>query len=325
MRIAVVVLLSLLTACAPRGLTVGDPVFTPHLESDAAIMADATRLPMTVYAADHPGAVVIGLHGFNDYANAFAEPGPGPWFKDHGVTLYAYDQRGFGHAPGHGYFAGGDAMASDLNTIARLVKARHPSVPLYLMGESMGGAVIMSMMAKPDAPQVDGLILAAPAVWGWRAMNPFLKSVLWSAAHVIPDEKFTGSGLGIRASDNIEMLRANGRDPVFIKATRVSSMYGLVGLMDEAYLAAPKLREPVLLQYGAHDEIIPPEAMAEIRDEMSRHDSDVTYACYVNGWHMLTRDLQRETVWRDMLAWIKDKKSELPSAAARHLEQCQPK
>lgn len=324
MRIAVLVLLSLLAACTPRGLTVGDPVYTPHLAADAAIMADATRLPMTVYAADHPDAIIIGLHGFNDYANAFAEPGPGPWFKEHGITLYAYDQRGFGHAPGHGYFAGADAMAADLNTITRLVRARHPSLPLYLMGESMGGAVIMNMMGKPDAPKVDGLILAAPAVWGWRAMNPALKTILWSAARIMPDKTFTGSGLGIRASDNIEMLRANGRDPVFIKATRVSAMYGLVGLMDEAYLAAPNLRAPVLLLYGAHDQIIPARAIAEIRNDMTKHDTQVTYACYINGWHMLTRDLQRETVWRDIVAWIKDRASDLPSGATKRLEPCQP-
>lgn len=324
MRVAVLALLITLAACTPRGLTVGDPVYVPRLEPGAAVMADATRLPMTVYAAEHPRAIIIGLHGFNDYANAYADPGPGPWFKAHDITLYAYDQRGFGHAPGHGYFAGGDAMAADLNTITKLVKARHPNLPLFLMGESMGGAVIMDMMAKPDAPRVDGLILAAPAVWGWRAMNPALKTILWSAARVMPDKTFTGSGLGIRASDNIGMLRANGRDPVFIKATRVSAMYGLVGLMDEAYLAAPKLRAPVLLLYGAHDQIIPAEAIAEIRDEMMKHDSHVTYACYANGWHMLTRDLQRETVWRDVVAWTRDSHPDLPSGATKRLELCQP-
>ena len=234
--------LMLSAACAPLTQKTGLHSAQPAIEAAYFVTTDGARLPLKVHVADAPRAVIVALHGFNDYCTEFDMAAQ--WWMQHGITTYAYDQRGFGHAPGHGYFAGGDAMAADLNTITKLVKARHPNLPLFLMGESMGGAVIMDMMAKPDAPRVDGLILAAPAVWGWRAMNPALKTILWSAARVMPDKTFTGSGLGIRASDNIGMLRANGRDPVFIKATRVSAIYGLVGLMDEAYLAAPKLRAP---------------------------------------------------------------------------------
>ena len=43
------------------------------------------------------------------------------------------------------------------------------------------------------------------------------------------------------ASDNIEMLRALGADPLFIKATRVDAIAGLVELMD---IAAASVDEP---------------------------------------------------------------------------------
>ena len=53
------------------------------------------------------------------------------------------------------------------------------------------------------------------------------------------------------------MLRALGRDPLVIKETRVDTIYGLVDLMDAALAAAPRLDAPMLVMYGAHDEIVP--------------------------------------------------------------------
>src|SRR5690348_9841856 len=71
---------------------------TPHLESDAIIMSDGARLPLRVWLPSGPvKAVVLALHGFNDYSNAFATPGEALAWR--GIATYAYDQRGFGKAP----------------------------------------------------------------------------------------------------------------------------------------------------------------------------------------------------------------------------------
>jgi hypothetical protein len=38
-------------------------------------------------------------------------------------------------------------------------------------------------------------------------------------------------------------------------------------------------------------------------------------AIYENGYHMLLRDLQAETVWTDIAAWITDRAQPLPSGS----------
>lgn len=303
-------------ACAPRQMTVGDAVFEPRLEHGsavtAAVMADGARLPVLSFEPENPRAVVIGLHGFNDYAGAFAEPGPGAWLAERGLAVYAYDQRGFGRAPGRGYWAGDTRMAEDLAAVVTLLRARHPGLPVYVVGTSMGGAVAMRAMTLPEPPAVDGLILSAPAVWGWRSMNGLYATVLRLAAHTVPGRRLTGQGLGIRPSDNIEMLRALGRDPLVIKETRIDAVYGLVGLMDSAYEASGNLGVPVLLLYGAYDELVPPRPTVAALEAMRGGGLPVTALCYPDGWHMLLRDLQRETVWSDIAAWIEGR--ELPSS-----------
>lgn len=317
-----------LLACAPQTMVVGDPVYDARLDTTAAstvaVMADGATLPMLVFQAKDSRAVVIALHGFNDYSNAFSEPGPGPWFAARGISLYAIDQRGFGRAPGQGLWAGDTRMAEDAASVVKLVRGRHPDLPIYLLGESMGGAVAMRTMTLPEPLDVDGLILSAPAVWGWRAMNDFYKVVLWASARVAPSYTLTGRGLQIRPSDNLEMLRALGRDPFVIKGTRIDTIYGLVNLMDSAYAAGPRLDVPVLLLYGAKDEIVPAPPVGDALTSMRNAGIEVTAVCYPEGYHMLLRDLQRESVWRDIAAWVAapDKDVALLPSGSIDLQPC---
>lgn len=286
------------------------PTMMDTLGGGVLVSSDGTRLPVRAWAAEGtPGAVIVALHGFNDYRNAFDMPAR--WWATQGVTTYAYDQRGFGATAHPGVWAPEDALIADVHAAVVAVRTRHPNVPLYLLGESMGGAVVMSAVAELDGKlNVDGLVLSAPAVWGWSSLNPVYKSMLWLSAHTVPWKKLTGEGVEVTPSDNREMLIALGRDHLVIKATRVDAIYGLVNLMERASQAVPKLRTPMLVLYGAGDDIIPPDAFEATLKALTGPRRIVKYQ---RGYHMLLRDLQAETVWRDVLAWMTDQKGPLPS------------
>lgn len=306
--------------CAPRLMATGVPAYEPHIEQTNIVASDGARLPLRAWEAANPHAIIIGVHGFNDYSNAFDMPGR--WFQQRGIALYAYDQRGFGRAPGRGLWAGSDRMADDLISVIALVREKHPGLPVYLLGESMGGGVVMRAFSLRDPPRVDGVILAAPAVWGWRSMNAFYETVLWTSAHMLPFATVTGRGLNIRASDNVQMLRALGHDPLVIKETQIGTIYGLVNLMDEAAASASHIDVPVLLMYGAHDQVVPPVPVADALVAMRAAHVDVTSVCYAQGYHMLLRDLERELVWTDIAAWMADRQAVLPSGA-QNLSPCE--
>lgn len=233
-----------------------------------------------------------------------------------GIATYAPDQRGFGTSDFRGLWPGEDRLADDVHELTLLLRQRYPQRPVYWLGESMGGAVALAATVRPG-PGPDGLILVAPAVWGRSSMPLHYRTALWLTSYTIPWKTFTGQGLGIQASDNIEMLRALSRDPLFIKATRVDAVHGLVNLMDRA--ATVRVDDlPLLLMYGARDEVIPRrpvERFVAALDETAAPDLQV--AVYENGWHMLLRDLQAETVWRDVAAWIRNPGTTLPSGAER--------
>lgn len=313
----VAALAAVLAACAPHVELPGPRIGQPALNGKSVLTEDGYLLPLRAWIPNphHPEAVIIALHGFNDYSNSYAESGK--YWAARGIVTYAYDQRGFGRADRTGLWHGSRALAEDLRSVVEVIRRKHPGLPVYIVGESMGGAVVMTAMADPKAPEVDGIILSAPAVWGRAGMGPIERIGLWFFSHTVPWYAVKAGDWGVRrrASDNIEMLRALGRDPLVIKATRIEAIHGLVDLMDAAQQAAPKLEVPTLVLYGEKDEIIPPDSTYRTIGTLVGLGDERRVAIYPEGYHMLMRDLQAEVVLNDIAAWIKDRNAPLPSGA----------
>jgi alpha-beta hydrolase superfamily lysophospholipase len=297
----------LLAGCAAETAPLGTENVTPHLEDQVLIARDGTELPLREWDAEGgaPKAVIIALHGMSDYSNAFDMPGKA--WAARGITTLAIDQRGFGRAPNPGLWAGSDVMRSDLNDLAIAAHARFPNVKVFALGESMGGAVVLSGLASPSPPAVDGAILVSPAVWSRADMPALYRVALFMVAHVTPGIILSNNAAGrvvkVVPSDNIPMLIALSKDPLFQKQTRADALYGLVNLMGEARAAPEHLPAPPPLLYlhGEKDQIIPP-APAEATIKALGPRADVRE--YPDGYHMLLRDLEGPKVQDDVATWV---------------------
>lgn len=309
--------LLLLCACAPRLQEIGPPVNPARLDAAAIHMPDGADLPLRVWEPwDRPAeAVILALHGFNDYSKGFAAVGKG--MARRGFFFYAYDQRGFGAAPQHGIWPGEKQLVDDLRVAAQLIKQRHPDLPLFLLGESMGGAVLLTAAVDPNPPAADGLILAAPAIWGWQTISPASRSVFEAAAHLVPWLTVRPTGFHGIASSNRRALIDLARDPLVIKDTRIDAAYGLVNLMTSAHDAAAKLGHPRwLLLYGEREAILSRDAVNQtlpLFKRLPREQGRV--AIYPQGYHLLLRDFAQYAVFDDIAAWIRDPAAPLPSGA----------
>ena len=307
--------LQVASAAPSRGAT---EVAQPRITDSALITADGATLPLRKWLPkSEVKAVILALHGFNDYSNAFAMPAR--LWAERGIASYAYDQRGFGGALRRRSWAGGAQLAADAVTATRILRRIYPGRPIYLLGESMGGAVaILAMTGTDTVPpaEADGVILSAPAVWGRETMEIWPRLALWAAARLFPTVTLTGRGLGILPSDNKAMLKALARDPMVRKEARVDTVYGLVDLMDAALAAAPHLSAPLLLMYGAHDEVVPRGPIAAFAAALPADpDHRRRLAYYRRGYHLLLRDLNGAAVAGDVASWMLDRRAPLPSQA----------
>ena len=295
-------------------------VLTTQPAAQAFVMPDGARLPYRQWlpAPHPPEIVVLALHGFNDSADGWELPAP--TLAAAGIAVFAPDQRGFGTAPERGRWPGTDTLASDAAAMAAQLTRQYPTARLYLMGESMGGAILMHLAASPQAPRhIAGYVLIAPAVWGRAQLNPALRATLFLANALVPGLSLSPGPVRVRASDNREALIRLSQDPRTLIRTRVAAVAGLVDLMTDAQRAAPAITAPTLCLYGAHDELIPkPATLAAWRNMPAAQR-----AYYADGYHLLLRDQSRAIPTTDLIAWLRHPGLPLPSGADRAARQWQ--
>jgi acylglycerol lipase len=334
--LVIAMLASFIAACVPTVQRAQIPALGfdgPSFQGDKFIAHDGAILGLSSWLPETqtPKSVIVALHGMNDYARAFETAGP--YWAGQGIATYAYDARGFGRSPQRGVWGGKDLMLGDLRTAIGVVRAKHPGAPVTLVGESMGAATILAALGEDNPPQVDRVVLIAPAVWGWSNLPLAYKVSLWVTAHtpvslrpLNPPRAVTRK---ISASDNIPMLQSLGRDPNMLFATRLDAVYGLVNMMEQAFKSVHKVPPQTLVLYGSKDQIIP---RPSVERTVARLPQNIQSVEYPDGYHMLTRDLQAQRVWADIAAFIDDPQAVVPSrtgqqglgaitVSARHLRK----
>jgi alpha-beta hydrolase superfamily lysophospholipase len=277
-------------------------------------MRDGCVLPARLWrppAGVAPAGVILAMHGFTDSRDAWELPAP--VFTKAGYTVVAPDQRGFGATPDRGVWAGQEVMMADVAELAVQLRALHPGQRLVLLGESMGSAVLMCLAARAPAT-ADAWVLTSPAVWGRAQMAATLTGALWAADHVAPGWRLTGTEipLEIAACDNRDALIRLARDPLTLRGTTVAMLKGLVDLMTAAQDACSDLPADTLVLNGRKDQVVPPAAAEAAWAKMP---AGVRRGFYLNGYHMLLRDLDRSLVEADILSWLSDPHRWLPSGA----------
>ena len=190
----------LMTACVsfpPDPKKLGPPQF---LEG-AIVARDHYKLHTSLWKAADAKAVVVVVHGMNDYGFAF-EQAARSWSGDHNLTVVAYDQRGFGRNIDPGIWPGSAALKTDFTDVLEATKREFPDLPLFVVAHSMGAAVAMIGAAETTLP-LEGMVLAAPTVWRAGEMPVAYRLSANLAAMVAPQKVLTGERAQRQVTDNI--------------------------------------------------------------------------------------------------------------------------
>ena len=288
-----------------------------NTEKERFTSFDGAELGLTVWEAQNttnPEYIVIGVHGMNDYAEAFEFAGR--YWAARGVTTYAYDQRGFGRSHARGLWPKEELIREDLRTAITLARKRHPNAVLSVVGISMGAAVVMTVLGSDNPPtNVDRTILSGPGLRGWGALPWFHSVSLRALSSISPNLIVAPPKFVVRKitpSDNSDMLTRLALDELTQRNNRIDQVYGVVSVMENGHKAASRLPNNTLMLYGARDDVIPENFMRRTAPTLATH---VRTAYYENGYHMLMRDLQHETVLEDQLSFMRDPDAALPSGA----------
>ena len=269
----------------------------PALRDDAVIAGDGVRLPLISWRPEQPAAIMLGLHGYGDYRRAFRLAGP--WLAARRIALFAYDQRGFGESEARGRWPGAAELIQDLAEAVLLLRERYPALPVYVIGESMGGAVALAGLGQGKVAGVDRLLLATPAVRGGVPLRELHDLALRLGALALP---WLAVALRRGARPWLEPGEAArlADDPLILREISLSAYDGLIELANQASDDPAAPMPPTLLLYGELDTTIPRVAI----DDLARRHDHLTLKLYPERHHLLLHEKGAQAVLEDCLAWL---------------------
>lgn len=244
-------------------------------------------------------AVVANVHGLGDHSGLY------PTLVDHlvarGITVHAPDLRGNGRSPGRrAYVARWDEFREDLHRFLDLVRAEDPGRPLFLLGNSLGGLIVLEYaLHHPDG--LRGVIAASPPLGRLGVPAPLMAlgrvfSIVWPTFSMR-----TGMDLSGLARDPAVASTVLA-DPLFHRVGTARLSTEVVEAIARVQTGAPRFPLPLLLLHGGADRMVPPEGTR--RFAAAAGHPDVRLIEYPEGYHVLFADLDRERVLDDLERWI---------------------
>ncbi|HEX2249828.1 MAG TPA: alpha/beta hydrolase [Gemmatimonadales bacterium] len=259
-------------------------------------------------------AVLVNLHGLGDHSGLY--PNLAAHFPTRRLALYAYDMRGNGRSPGQrAYLSGWHEYRDDLRAFLNLVWEWEAGMPVFLLGNSLGGLVVLDY-ALHFPEKLAGVIAAAPPL-GKLGVPPFLMSLGRVMSRVAP-----------RFSLRVGMdLTGLARDPAVIEAVLADPYFHRVGTarlstevtaaISRVHALADRLSVPLLILHGAADRMVPPDGSREFFAKVQHPDRELRE--YPEAYHGLFADFEHGQVLADVDRWIRARipAREFPAGGSR--------
>lgn len=309
-RLAIISGACLLASCAhvPR------PTVNPMLGENTWRSFDGKEMPWRGRDVPHgvkTRAVVITVHGLSGAASDFW-PLEEAWPKE-GVAVCGLELRGQGNDPDvkhRGDIRRAKVWQEDLRTFDRLVREKHPGVPVFWYAESLGALIALHTAAgEGAAAQPAGIIFSSPAA-GLKMKPDFLKNILIRTAMALSPgykvnlEKLAGvKDEDIRVTNNTTHEAQMVQTPHYVPEFTLRLLSEVHGMMKRNPSALKNLKQPLLVLASPNDVIASPKQIQQFFDIAA--PSDKTIRWYMRSYHLLLHDVQREEVLHDATQWLR--------------------
>jgi acylglycerol lipase len=261
--------------------------------------SDGAQVPYRFWRADTPRALLLMLHGCCDYAGAFDDIAPK--LAKQGIACLAYDQRGFGATVSHGMWTSQERITQDALDMARFLRARaQRDLPLFILGESMGGSVAVHTAASHADLDIAGLVLVAPGALACAIRNRFYRWLMRGLS------SFAGQSEIIVERTNATELTAAAAirllgDPLVMQSIRPDLLDGVIAMGFAAVEAASKVSVPTLTVVAGKDDLLRGECVRELHDNLQ---GPKTWAPIESGPHLLLHWRRGDVVLSYIHRWI---------------------
>lgn len=218
-----------------------------------------------------PKAVLICIHGLGLHSGYYEALGKA--LSQRGVSVVAMDVRGFGEwaSTRDKQSMQIDDAVDDAVDLTHALKQLNPNVPIFLLGESMGGAIALRAAKTAD---VVGVISSVPAADRYNAFKTKMR-VAW---HVI---KAGNSLYDVRRDvvDRVshdEALRESWECDRLAKLQYApTQLIGFNRFMKQNLREASAISRPVLITQGDRDELVKADSTIKLFRAIGSNQKDL--------------------------------------------------
>ncbi len=257
---------------------------------------------------DDSKAVLVLIHGFGEHSGRYGNVVEYLIPRKYGV--YGFDHRGHGRSPGQrGHVADWSEFRGDVRAFLRLVAEQEPGRPLFLMGHSMGGLIVLDYaLREPDG--LSGVVASAPALTQ-TGTSPVLKVLARLFSRILP--RFSMNvNLDVNAlSRDPEVCRAYREDPLVHGRATARMGVEMMEAGEWALENAANLRIPLLIIHGEADRLVPIETSRLFFERVALPDKE--FLALPGGYHESHNDIEKEQVLASLTMWLE---RHLPAAPA---------
>jgi lysophospholipase len=121
---------------------------------------DGSELFFQTWSKRSPEAVILGVHGFGEHSDAYKLLAEG--LKETPYQLIMSDLRGHGRSSGKRGLGTIDEFVLDIKLFYEQVRSRFPKLPLFILGHSLGGLIVMKFLIRNGRMDASGAVLSSP-------------------------------------------------------------------------------------------------------------------------------------------------------------------
>ena len=247
-----------------------------------------------------PKGVVMLVHGLGEHSGRYGHVA-GRLIAA-GYAVHALDHRGHGRSEGKRVFVKSyDEFMADMIQFRGLIEAEHPDVPLFALGHSMGGNIVMGHALDHQAG-LAGMVLSGPALKIGDDFSPTKMKVLSLIAKVAPGVRPEGLSADAISRDQA-VVDAYRADPLVFTG-KISAGLGsaLIGAMQRFPDRYAELTVPVLVMHGTEDRLASVAGSREL--EAGATNADVTAHYYDGLYHEIFNEPEQADVLNDLVTWL---------------------
>lgn len=245
-------------------------------------------------------AMVVLVHGKDEHAGRYGHVIAA--LTAAGYSVYAQDHRGHGRSDGQrGRIGRFDDYVDDLDLLVERVRQETSSLPLFIIGHSMGGLIaIRYALRRQD--RLAGLVLSGAALLVGERVPGWKKRLLTRIARVFPNRPLPIAEATTLSRDP-EVQRRVENDPLFHRApTTLGFAAAVLRAAEETLPRTRELRLPLLIMHGTADQITAPLGSDTCYRLAS--STDKTLKRWPDDHHEIFNELDKAAVIAVMLDWL---------------------